>query len=309
VPRYQLYSFYNRNTTFCRVPKNYLSDRGLGFPVTEINPLRSGVKLEKTLWSRRVSFKAFIAHLQLKTGCIFRVRCYPILSQLNLVLTFKMQFWGCILILFSNIRLGLPNGLPVSVLHSKNLHAFFVFTVVTTCIVHLDISVCISLMCIIYDSADYLLYDIWWDLPVVKKRLKITPIWDKLLEYKRKWMQHVNRMPRNRLPGIIPHLAEKIMADLWRDFWIRETGTGQQVAQLHDRYMMMMMMMMMMIFGKLPSKLHLCFRFLHNALLPLISCPNYLTRRTTRLNFENYQIWNFVLLDCSCNLTVLNILL
>jgi len=32
------------------------------------------------------------------------------------------------------------------------------------------------------------------------------------------------------------------MADLWRDFWIRETGTGQQVAQLHDRYMTMMMM-------------------------------------------------------------------
>ena len=31
------------------------------------------------------------------------------------------------------------------------------------------------------------------------------------------------------------------MTDLWRDFWIRETGTGQQVAQLHDRYMMMMM--------------------------------------------------------------------
>jgi len=27
------------------------------------------------------------------------------------------------------------------------------------------------------------------------------------------------------------------MADLWRDFWIRETGTRQQVAQLHDRYM------------------------------------------------------------------------
>jgi len=37
------------------------------------------------------------------------------------------------------------------------------------------------------------------------------------------------------------------MADLWRDFWIRETGTGQQVAQLHDRYMMMMMMMMIMM--------------------------------------------------------------
>ena len=31
-------------------------------------------------------------------------------------------------------------------------------------------------------------------------------------------------------------LAEGIMVDLWRDFWIRDTGTGQQVAQLHDRY-------------------------------------------------------------------------
>jgi len=31
------------------------------------------------------------------------------------------------------------------------------------------------------------------------------------------------------------------MVDLWRDFWIRETGMGQQVAQLHDRYMMMIM--------------------------------------------------------------------
>ena len=28
----------------------------------------------------------------------------------------------------------------------------------------------------------------------------------------------------------------RIVADLWRDFWIRETGRGQQVAQLHDRY-------------------------------------------------------------------------
>jgi len=43
-------------------------------------------------------------------------------------------------------------------------------------------------------------------------------------------------MPRNRLPRV-----EGIMVDLWRDFWIRETGTGQQVAQLHERYMMMMM--------------------------------------------------------------------
>jgi len=26
------------------------------------------------------------------------------------------------------------------------------------------------------------------------------------------------------------------MVDLWRDFWTRETGMGQQVAQLHDIY-------------------------------------------------------------------------
>jgi len=38
------------------------------------------------------------------------------------------------------------------------------------------------------------------------------------------------------------------MANLWRDFWIRETGTGKKLAQLHDRYKMMMMMMMMMIY-------------------------------------------------------------
>jgi len=34
------------------------------------------------------------------------------------------------------------------------------------------------------------------------------------------------------------------MADLWKDFWTCETGTGQQVAQLHDRYNMMMMMVL-----------------------------------------------------------------
>ena len=31
------------------------------------------------------------------------------------------------------------------------------------------------------------------------------PILDKLLEYKRSWIQHVNRMPRNRLPRVMKH--------------------------------------------------------------------------------------------------------
>jgi hypothetical protein len=39
----------------------------------------------------------------------------------------------------------------------------------------------------------------------IAKELKITPILDKLLEYKRKWVQHVNRMPRNRLPRVMKH--------------------------------------------------------------------------------------------------------
>ena len=40
----------------------------------------------------------------------------------------------------------------------------------------------------------------------IAKELKITPILDKLLEYKRSWIQHVTcRMPRNRLPRVMKH--------------------------------------------------------------------------------------------------------
>jgi len=34
---------------------------------------------------------------------------------------------------------------------------------------------------------------------------KLTPILDKFLEYKRNWIQHVNRMPHNRLPRVMKH--------------------------------------------------------------------------------------------------------
>jgi hypothetical protein len=37
----------------------------------------------------------------------------------------------------------------------------------------------------------------------ITKELKMTPILDKLLEYKRNWIQYVNRMPRNRLPRVM----------------------------------------------------------------------------------------------------------
>jgi len=47
---------------------------------------------------------------------------------------------------------------------------------------------------------------IWTDYKTnaqIAKELKITPILDKLLEYKRNWIQHVNRMPRNKLPRVM----------------------------------------------------------------------------------------------------------
>jgi hypothetical protein len=41
----------------------------------------------------------------------------------------------------------------------------------------------------------------------IVKELKIIQILEKLLEYKRIWIQHVNRMPRNRLPKVMKHYS------------------------------------------------------------------------------------------------------
>jgi len=41
----------------------------------------------------------------------------------------------------------------------------------------------------------------------IAKELKITQILDKLLECKRSWIQHVNRMPRNRLPRVMKYYS------------------------------------------------------------------------------------------------------
>jgi len=41
----------------------------------------------------------------------------------------------------------------------------------------------------------------------IAKEFKKTPILDNLLEYKRSWIQHVNRMPRNRLPRVMKHYS------------------------------------------------------------------------------------------------------
>jgi hypothetical protein len=44
-----------------------------------------------------------------------------------------------------------------------------------------------------------------------------------------------------------PQETEGTKEDHWRDFWMCETGMGEQVALLLDSYMMMMIMMMMMM--------------------------------------------------------------
>jgi hypothetical protein len=41
----------------------------------------------------------------------------------------------------------------------------------------------------------------------ITKVLKMTPILDKLLEYKRNCIQHANRMPRNSLPRVMKHYS------------------------------------------------------------------------------------------------------
>jgi hypothetical protein len=41
----------------------------------------------------------------------------------------------------------------------------------------------------------------------LSKEIRITRILNKLLEYKRNWIQHVSRMPRNRLPRVMKHYS------------------------------------------------------------------------------------------------------
>jgi hypothetical protein len=73
------------------------------------------------------------------------------------------------------------------------------------------------------------------------KELKITPILDKLLEYKRNWIQHVNRMPRNRLPRVMKHYSPTGRRNYGRllkrflDTWDRNgSRSGPTPWQLYD---------------------------------------------------------------------------
>jgi hypothetical protein len=61
---------------------------------------------------------------------------------------------------------------------------------------------------------------IWTDYKTnvqIEKKLKITPVLDKLLEYKRNWIKRVNRMPRNGVPRVMKRYSptgRRIMANL-----------------------------------------------------------------------------------------------
>ena len=69
----------------------------------------------------------------------------------------------------------------------------------------------------------------------IAKQLNISPILDKIQEYKTNWLQHIKRTPRNRLPRMLKKTtvqrAEETRGD-HQVFWTCETGTSHQVAQL-----------------------------------------------------------------------------
>jgi len=75
----------------------------------------------------------------------------------------------------------------------------------------------------------------------IAKELKITPILDKFLEYKRNWIQHVNRMPRNRLPRVMKRYSPTRRRNHGRplkrllDTWDRNGSTsGPTPWQIYD---------------------------------------------------------------------------
>jgi len=50
----------------------------------------------------------------------------------------------------------------------------------------------------------------------IAKELNTTPVLDKIQEYRRKWLQHINRMPHNRLLWILKHYRSKGRRNLGR---------------------------------------------------------------------------------------------
>ena len=56
----------------------------------------------------------------------------------------------------------------------------------------------------------------------IAKELNITPDLDKIQEYRRNWLQHINTMPRSRLPIMLKKIththADQLAEETRRDF-------------------------------------------------------------------------------------------
>jgi hypothetical protein len=52
----------------------------------------------------------------------------------------------------------------------------------------------------------------------IAKELKITPILDKFVEYKRNWIQHANRIPRNKTTQDNETLLPDWQKESWQNF-------------------------------------------------------------------------------------------
>ena len=87
----------------------------------------------------------------------------------------------------------------------------------------------------------------------ITQYLKMTPTLDKLLECKRKWIQHVNRMPRNtrRLPRVIKHYfptGRKNNGRLLKrllDTWDRNRSTSGPTAW--DIWLLLLLLLLLLL--------------------------------------------------------------
>ena len=84
----------------------------------------------------------------------------------------------------------------------------------------------------------------------IEKESHINLVLDKIQNYSRNCIRHVNRKPLNNFPKIIKAVhqkAEGTSGDHCRDIWMWETGTGQEVAQLQESYMMFIIIIIIII--------------------------------------------------------------
>jgi hypothetical protein len=71
------------------------------------------------------------------------------------------------------------------------------------------------------------------------EELQTEPALEIISKHKATWIQHIDRKQENRLQKLISRVGQATSEDLRRAIWTNGTGTGPQVAQLHDRWMMM----------------------------------------------------------------------